>query len=111
MNTIKIMFDYGCLPLWIYDENGHYIGNAEFTENSPLSDIANYKDIEAAFSKVQEEYENLFINNVVEFSCIGFQSEEQKAKFTENFYNAVDLLEQSANGKYNIVNTVDLDNI
>lgn len=102
MKTIKVMFDYKCFPLWIYDENGIFI------DNKLPEDLPNYNTIQDSFTKLQKEYEKLFKNNKTEFSYIGFQSEEQKTDFAGLFNSAVDLLNKSAIGKYNLVNTVDV---
>lgn len=102
MNTIKIILDYGCFPIWVYDENGIYI------DNKIPDDMPNRKSVEAAFIQIQWDYEMLFINNKFEFTYIGFTNNEKKAEFTKHFNTAVELLNKSADDKYNIVNTVDV---
>ena len=137
MRTIKIKFEYGCFPVWLYDEEGFFIDNilgcvpiginsdaggkatqptksvCDFRPALPVAHkmIQNRCAVKAAWVGVQEVYEKLFVNNDTEFKYIGFQSEEQKAEFTSLFGNAVDLLCKAVGNKYAIVNTVDLKNL
>lgn len=104
--TIKIKLEYGCLPIWLYDEEGLFIDN-----RLPHKMIQNRSNVKAAFVSVQEGYEKLFVNDDTEFKYIGFSSEEQKAEFISLFNNAVELLRKSVGDKYTIVNNVDLKNI
>ncbi|MBQ3692358.1 MAG: hypothetical protein II931_03450 [Clostridia bacterium] len=104
MRVIKIKPEYGCFPIWLYDEDGLFIDN-----RLPHKNVQNRHAVKAAFVKVQEAYEKLFVNNDSEFSYIGFSSEEQKAQFTEQFNSAAELLSKAVGDKYIIVNAVDLE--
>ena len=106
MRTIKIKLEYGCFPLWLYDEEGLFVDN-----RLPHKSIQNRNAVKVAFVKVQEIYEELFVNSDTEFSYIGFDSEEQKAEFTDAFNNAVNFLNRTVGDKYNIVNTVDFEKL
>ncbi len=106
MRTIKIKLEYGCFPLWLYDEEGLFVDN-----RLPHKSIQNRSAVKAAFVKVQEIYEKLFVNSNTEFSYIGFDSEKQKTEFTNAFNNAVNILNRAVGDNYSIINTVDFERL
>lgn len=57
MKTIKIRLEFDCFPIWLYDENGEFIDNElpEFLIGDGI--------IDAGFTKIQESFNALFLNN------------------------------------------------
>lgn len=105
LKRIRLLFDYGCYPVWLYDENGDVIDTLLPDE---LRDDA---ELDAKFDDLQARYDALFIDNAHEFSFIGFKSAEDRERFCSDWENTVNELVNKLNGKYPIQNDVNLDNI
>ena len=88
---IRIIFDYKCFPVWIYNDKGQLITN----------DLPEYligdEIIDPIFVTLQEQYNNLYIDDDKEFKFKGFVSDDDEKKFLENVSKAVDLLKQRVN--------------
>lgn len=100
MDTLQIKLEYKCFPIWIYDQNNILIDN-----NLPES-LIDDNELRNAFSKVQEAYDYLYIDNYNEFTYIGFQSNDQKRRFIDIFNYAIILLKRKVNGNYLVKNNV-----
>ena len=97
IKKIRVMLDYGCYPIWLYNEDGDLIDTLlpdELREN---------KELDLKFDNLQERYEALFINNSREFSFVGFKTEEEKKKFISDWKQAIHDLENATTGKYEII--------
>ena len=90
------MLDYGCYPVWLYDEDGDLI------DTLLPEEIRSNEDLDLKFTNLQERYEALFINNPKEFSYIGFKDEYEKEKFLSDWKEAVEELKICTNGIYEI---------
>lgn len=75
MKTIKLKFEYHCFPIWIYDENGHFVDN-----NLPI-ELSGDKDIEAACREAQLIYDNLFVDDGTVFEYTGFKDNHELTTF------------------------------
>ena len=62
VKRIRILLDYGCYPVWLYDENDDVIDT--LLPEELRSDI----DLDKKFDDLQARYEALFINDAHEFS-------------------------------------------
>jgi len=91
MEILKIIFDYKCFPVWIYNEKDQLI-----TNDLPEYLIGDEK-IDPMFVNLQERYDNLYVDDDKEFKFKGFASEDDEKKFLENVSDAVDLLKQKVN--------------
>ena len=100
IKRIRVMLDYGCFPVWLYDEEDDVIDTLlpdELRQNAEL---------DAKFDDLQARYEALFINDGKEFSYKGFKSDEEKQKFLEDWQIAVDELIAAIDGKYPVSNEI-----
>lgn len=101
IKKIRVMLDYGCYPVWLYDEEDDVI-NTLLPE-----ELRSNFELDAKFDDLQARYEALFINNEKEFSYKGFRSDEEKKKFLTDWQTAVDELVAAVDGKYPISNEID----
>lgn len=99
---IRLMLDYECYPIWIYDENGNFI------DNDLVDEIEKDDEMVAMLEELQNEFESLYLNNQEEFKYIGFSSETNKKEFVakvQRVYNSLcDLLDE----KYVVKNMVNI---
>lgn len=105
MKTIKIRLEYDCFPIWLYDENGEFIDN-ELPEFLIGDEI-----IDAGFTKIQEKYNELFLNDGKEFRYIGFNDKDMKLDFTEQFNKLLNILDDCVKNEYRIENEVNMQNL
>lgn len=105
MDILQIRLEYKCFPIWIYDQNNIFIDN-----NLPES-LIDDNELRNAFSKVQEAYDYLYVDNYNEFTYIGFQSNEQKGGFIDIFNRAIILLKHKVNGNFLVKNNVIIENL
>ena len=99
---IRLLLDYQCYPIWIYDENGKFI------DNDLIDEIEEDNNVITMLEKLQDRFDSLYVNNKNEFKYVGFSSSEDKKKF-ENEINQVysklcDLLSE----KYIINNMINI---
>ena len=81
---IRLMLEYECYPLWIYDEKGSLI------DNDLIDEIKKDDTLCGMLEGLQTEFERLYVNNQIEFKYVGFSSENAKqnfAKKTENIHS------------------------
>ena len=102
IKRIRVMLDYGCYPVWLYDEEGDII------DTLLPEELSSNMDLDAKFDDLQARYGALFINDGKEFSYRGFASNEEKKKFLADWQQAVDELVAAVDGKYPISNEIGL---
>ena len=100
IKKIRVMLDYGCYPVWLYDEAGDVI------DTLLPDELRTNSDLDAKFDDLQARYEELFINDGKEFSYKGFRSNEEKQKFLEDWQIAVEELITAVDGKYPVSNEI-----
>ena len=61
MKVIKIKFEYGCFPVWIYGENN------ELIENDLPPYLIGDSDIDPEFLNIQKIYDSLYLDDGKEF--------------------------------------------
>ena len=105
LKRIRLLLDYGCYPVWLYDENGDIIDT--LLPEELRDDI----ELDSKFDDLQARYDALFIDNAHEFSFIGFKCAEDRERFCSDWEKTVNELVAKLNGKYPIQNDVSLDNI
>ncbi len=101
LKKIRLMLDYGCYPVWLYDENEDII------DTLLPEELRSDTKLDSQFDDLQNRYEKLFINNAHEFSFVGFKSEKEKQAFLNDWKHAVNELVTKTNGKYEIVDDID----
>ena len=99
---IRLMLEYQCYPIWIYDEYGKFI------DNNLVEEIKNDKKMLNMLLDIQEKFDSLYLDNHVEFKYIGFSSDTERSSFQEMLHNVYNNLCSLLNEKYNIVNMVDI---
>lgn len=94
MNTLIIRLEYGCFPVWIYNDNGELILN-----DLPW-ELSADQEIDEAFIEIQNIYDSLFIHDSAEAEYIGFQSESEKLDFLQIIDNAINLIKMKMGTLY-----------
>ena len=102
---IRLMFDYQCYPIWIYDENG------EFIDNGLVDQIERDKNLVARLEELQDMFDSLYLNDKDEFRYIGFSSADDRKKFEGNVCQVYNDLCTFLNEKYIVKNMVDISNM
>lgn len=95
---LMVHLEYGCFPIWIYDEENELIENAlpeELKEHSELSNLC---------TEIQTLYNNLYINKEDELSYRGFESEEDRELYAKKVTKLKKLLREVVNDRYEIIN-------
>ena len=88
MEKIKIELDYKCFPVWIYNDNN------ELETNDLPEYLIGDETIDPIFVELQKTYDNLFVDNKVDFKFVGFTSVEEKNKFLDRIIYAYNLLKE-----------------
>lgn len=102
MKIIKIKLEYGCFPVWIYDENNKLL------ENDLPPYLIGDDVVDSIFVHIQETYDSLYLNDEKEFKYIGFKDEEKRIKFYKELFSAIDLLKSKLNSEYIVVENLDI---
>ena len=101
VKKIRIMPDYRCYPVWLYDEKGGIV------DTLLPEELRNDVELDAKFDDLQARYDALFIDNDREFSFVGFGSEAEKLGFLADWNTAVNELKEKTSGRYLIFNDID----
>jgi hypothetical protein len=97
IKKIRLILEYHCYPVWLYDENDDVIDT--LLPDELRSDF----ELDAKFDDLQERYDALFINNSHEFSYVGFKNDDERNKYMEDWKTAINELKTKINGKYSII--------
>lgn len=101
IKTLRLMLEYHCYPVWLYDENG------EVVDTLLPEELRSDLELDSKFDALQARYDALFIDNEHEFSYKGFRSDEEKEDFLNKWNEAIEELAAKVNGKYLIVDDID----
>ncbi len=102
MKRIKIYLDYKCFPIWIYNDKG------ELIDNDLPKELADDKQADEVFVKIQNIYDDLFINDSIEFKYIGFSSEKDREEYLKMLDDAVKLLKIKLGDSYDIEEKIEV---
>ncbi|MBQ4544615.1 MAG: hypothetical protein II996_03490 [Oscillospiraceae bacterium] len=100
IKKIRVMLDYGCYPVWLYDEAD------DLVDTLLPEELRSNAELDAKFDDLQARYEALFINNSKEFSFVGFESESERDKFLSDWKSAVDALTVATHGTYEVCDEI-----
>lgn len=100
MKKIKILLDYKCYPMWLYNEQG------ELTSNDLIDELKNEKEIEKLLKEIQKTYNSLFIDDGIQFEYKGFEDKAREDVFLNKIYTAIKLIKAKVYDKYIIENNV-----
>ena len=101
MKVIKIKFEYGCFPVWIYGENNERI------ENDLPPYLIGDSDIDPKFLNIQKIYDSLYLDDGKEFKYIGFKEAEKRENFFGELLLVINLLKNKLNDEYIIEDNMD----
>lgn len=102
VKRIRLLLDYGCYPVWLYDENNDVIDT--LLPEELRSDV----ELDRKFDDLQARYEALFNNDAHEFSYIGFKTDADREIFFRDWELAAAELKERLQGKYPISDDVAL---
>ena len=94
---IAISLEYRCFPVWFYDENN------ELIENDLPEDLKDNSKINSLCDEIQRIYDSLYIDNDIELSYRGFESEADREGFARKLTELKSLLCEAAGDKYEVV--------
>ena len=102
LKKIRLMLDYHCYPVWLYDEDDDII------DTLLPEELRDDKELDSRFDDLQARYDDLFIDTDHEFSYVGFTTEEQQHAFLADWNKTVLELKEKVNAKYQIVDDIAL---
>ena len=102
IKKIRLMLEYNTYCVWLYDENDEIIDN----DNPPEWD--DDKELTDAFMAVSDIYDTFFIDSKYEFRYIGCNDIAILRHLEDTVAHAVKILIDKNNGKYEIVNDIQL---
>lgn len=100
MKKIRIILEYRCYPVWVYNEKG------EILLNDLPDELKNEIDIQNLLKDIQETYDSLFIDNKIEFRYKGFDNEVEEKEFIRKISKVVELIKLTVGNTYTIENSV-----
>ena len=103
IKKIRLMLEYNTYCIWLYDENEEVIDN----DNPPEWD--DDEKLTNAFMAVSDLYDTFYIDNDKEFRYVGCPDEKTREKLKALIAEAVDILMEKNNGKYQIQNDIKYD--
>ena len=86
MKTIRILLEYGCYPVWLYD------GEGLVEDNSLPPELAEDQALGETFRSIQERFDATYVDTSADFYNKGFASPEEEAAFKSDLKAAVDEL-------------------
>ena len=102
MKKIKIILEYKCYPMWIYNEDN------EFIDNDLVDELKDDSELDSILMNIQDMYDKLYEDDELSFKYEGFKDENKKKKFILEIQKVIDLIKLKVNDKYIIENCVDL---
>jgi hypothetical protein len=102
MKKIRLLLEYKCYPIWIYNEND------ELVDNDIVEELKIERDIDEMLMEIQGIYDSLFIDDSKTFEYKGFVNSMVRAEFLEKIDKVVVLIEKKLGATYIIVNGIDI---
>ncbi len=101
MKKIKIQFEYGCYPVWIYDEEG-------LVEDTSLPpELADDVELDEKFESLQKRFDEAYIDTPTDFYFKGMEPNEEDA-FNAELKDAVLELQAKCPKGYELIIPSDL---
>lgn len=100
IKTLRLMLEYRCYPVWLYDEDGNIV------DTLLPEELRDDTELDSRFDELQARYDALFVDNTREFDFIGFKSETDKSAFFEDWRRAITELREKTQGRYLIVDEI-----
>ncbi|WP_088072783.1 hypothetical protein [Gottfriedia luciferensis] len=102
MKKIKLLLDYKCYPMWIYDEND------ELVDNDLVEELRSDIEIDEMLIEIQRIYDSLFIDDSKTFEYKGFVNCSERISYIENIEKVLVLIKRKLRDKYIITNDIDI---
>lgn len=99
MKTVKLFLDYKCYPIWIY-ENDSIVSN----DLSSINILKDNTELVNLLDDIQKEYDNLFVDNSIEFYYKGFESKESHLLFKNKLMTAYEKIKSCLKNDYIVIN-------
>ncbi|MGN9135951.1 hypothetical protein ACTNDG_11045 [Clostridium sp. HCP1S3_B4] len=99
---IRLMLDYQCYPIWIYDEHG------DFIDNDLVEEVEKDKNISRLLEDLQDTFDSLYLNNKNEFKYVGFANEGDKEDFKKKVQKIYVGLCNLLGDKYTVKNMISI---
>ncbi len=96
MHTLKYSLEYGCFPIWEYDENG------DLVDNDLPEKLRDDKELDSLLVRIQEQFDSLFTDTKKEFSSHDFSNESDRQEFLKNLLSSVDIIKQRYGNDYHV---------
>ena len=101
MKTVRLMLEWGCDPVWIYEEDG-------ITSSPGLPcELENNKELVDLMNKISNEFDSQYVNTEREFSDVGFKTEAKKKKFKQDLIRFSAMIKKAIGDKYKFVDDFD----
>ncbi len=101
MKTLRLMLEWGCDPVWIYEEDG-------ITSSPGLPcELENNKELVDLMNKISNEFDSQYVNTEREFSDVGFKTEAEKKEFKQDLIRFSAMIKKAIGDKYKFVDDFD----
>ncbi len=100
VKTLRIMLEYHCYPVWLYDEYGNIV------DTLLPEELRDDTELDSQFDDLQARYDSLFVDTPHKFDYIGFKSEAERAKFMKDWQCAILKLKEKTRGRYEIIDEI-----
>lgn len=102
MKQIRLLLDYKCYPMWIYDEDGDLI------DNNLVEELRNEKEIDEMLIDIQKFYESLFVDDAVTLEYKGFATVSERTVFIKKIENVLNSIKKKVGEEYLIINDINI---
>ncbi len=105
MKKLKVMLEYKCFPIWLYDED------EQLLRNDLPDELQGDAEIDSLCVELQEEFDSLFQNNRKEFKYKGFLNTNGKALFLKKVNEIERILRERVGNEYRVINAIESKNL
>lgn len=98
----RISLEYKAFPIWTYNDSGNLIDN-----DSPEI-LRENLELDNELVRLQEKYNNLFINDGIEFSYKGFANKQLKDIFETELNSIIAEIQKIVGNDYEVENNIDI---
>lgn len=95
---LAVHLEYGCFPVWFYDENN------ELIDNDLPEELKSNTQIMTLCTEIQKIYDSLYKENDFELTYHGFESGDERERYAKKLTELKRLLREEAGDKYEVVN-------
>jgi hypothetical protein len=103
--VLKLLLEYKCYPLWIYNKNG------EFVDNNFPEELESNIQIDKLLDEIQGEFDKLFIDNENIFEYIGFKSPFLKEVFGDKIKHVEKMIIDTLGTKGLLITKIDMEKL